>query len=147
MYRCRIVPMLVPMLLLGCQKPNAAQTARQEEAYTPPAAPAESSLDRMDAAGTGERYPADSSGGYDAAADSSYAYNTTSGGTTAAPADEPLTPSTGGRTYVVQRGDTLYSIARRFYQDQSRWRDIWTANQTRVPDPNRLEVGTKLIIP
>lgn len=52
-----------------------------------------------------------------------------------------------GRTYIVRSGDTLYSIARAVYGDASGWRRIWEANRTRVADPNKLRVGTKLIIP
>jgi nucleoid-associated protein YgaU len=47
----------------------------------------------------------------------------------------------------VQKGDTLYKVARRFYNDQSRWREIWEANKTRLPDPDKLPIGIKLIIP
>jgi len=54
---------------------------------------------------------------------------------------------TGARTHVVQKGDTLYKLARQYYGDQSKWKDIWEANRNRVPDKNKLEVGTKLIIP
>lgn len=53
----------------------------------------------------------------------------------------------GARTHVVQKGDTLYKLARQYYNDQSKWKDIWQANKTRVPNKDKLEVGTKLIIP
>ncbi len=52
-----------------------------------------------------------------------------------------------GQTYVVAKGDTLFQLARRFYQNESRWRDIWNANRARVPNKDRLPVGIKLIIP
>ncbi len=63
--------------------------------------------------------------------------------------DEVLTPTgSEGRTYVVQKGDTLYSIARKFYNgDQSRWRVIYEANRSRLRGPDQLAVGMKLIIP
>ena len=53
----------------------------------------------------------------------------------------------GGRTHVVQKGDTLYSLARKYYNDQSKWKVIWEANKSSIPDKNKLAVGTKLIIP
>jgi nucleoid-associated protein YgaU len=59
--------------------------------------------------------------------------------------DEVLAPS-GSRTYVVQKGDTLSSIARKFYGDQKRWKDIHQANR-QLTNPNKLPVGAKLIIP
>jgi 5'-nucleotidase/UDP-sugar diphosphatase len=63
-------------------------------------------------------------------------------------ADESLEPaSAAGRTYIVQKGDTLYKIAKKFYGDGSKWKKIWEANRNRVPDPNRLKEGTRLIIP
>ena len=53
----------------------------------------------------------------------------------------------GGQVYTVQKGDSLYELARRFYNDQSRWREIWEANKNRLADPDKLQVGMKLIIP
>ena len=53
----------------------------------------------------------------------------------------------GGRTYVVQKKDTLYSIARTQYGDQSKWRDIYEANRGEIPDQNRIRVGQRLTLP
>lgn len=50
------------------------------------------------------------------------------------------------RTYRVQRGDTLSAIARRFYGDPARWRDIYEANP-QLEDFNRLRVGVELRLP
>jgi nucleoid-associated protein YgaU len=51
--------------------------------------------------------------------------------------------------YVVRSGDTLISIARRFYgKDAPRlWRQIVDANRSTLRDPERLAVGQKLVIP
>jgi len=72
---------------------------------------------------------------------------------TAAPADA-LDPRDGfdassipGRTHWVQAGDTLYSLARDYYGNENQWRKIFYANGKRLADPDRLEVGMKLIIP
>jgi len=51
-------------------------------------------------------------------------------------------PSSGGGTYVVQPGDTLYSIAARF--GKSVW-DIIAANN--LPDSHWISVGQVLVIP
>ena len=70
------------------------------------------------------------------------------GGAAAAGAGKPLPPDAkGGRTHVVQKGDTLYKLARKYYGSEKRWKEIWEANKTRVPNKDKLEVGTKLIIP
>lgn len=68
--------------------------------------------------------------------------------------DEPLTPkkpakakAAGGRTYVVKKGDTLSEIAEKFYRDSSQWKKIYNANKSRIKDPKKLQVGTKLVIP
>jgi len=126
---------LAALLQAGCQKPNAQTTARVET--TPAAQPA--SLDSLDTTGSTDTTAGDTyAGGGDPTG--GQAARGRSGG------DEVLAPS-GGRVHVVQKGDTLMKLARKFYNDPSRWRAIWEANRNRIPDPNRLEVGTKLIIP
>jgi len=68
----------------------------------------------------------------------------------AQPTEEPAPEGApaGGRTHVVQKGDTLFKLARQYYNnDQSQWRRIWQANQAQVPDPNVLKVGQQLVIP
>jgi nucleoid-associated protein YgaU len=52
-----------------------------------------------------------------------------------------------GRIHFVQQGDTLYSLAERYYGHSKHWRKIATANRTRLNNPNDLPVGMKLIIP
>lgn len=52
-----------------------------------------------------------------------------------------------GRTHTVQKGDTLTSIAKKYYGDANRWKDIYNANKTRIKDKDKLTIGTKLIIP
>ncbi len=131
----RIVPFVLiglGALASGCH--NKTQSASyREEPYTP----AYTSLDTLDQ--TTAAQPADT-------AEPTQTSATTGTATTAA--DEPLEPvSPAGRTYVVRKGDTLFSLARRFYNDERRWRDIWQANRDKLPDPNRLAVGMTLIIP
>jgi len=130
---------LSTLLLAGCENKNQQPEARQEEPYTPPQA----SLDSMDAAPTSDAFatyeppPAETTVEADATRTPDSA-DTSS--------DELLTP-VGGQVYTVQKGDTLYKLARRFYNDQARWRDIWEANKTRLTDPSKLQIGMKLIIP
>jgi len=54
---------------------------------------------------------------------------------------------TGTRTHIVKKGETLSSIAKQYYGNANRWRDIWKANKDVVPDPKKLKVGTRLVIP
>ena len=122
------------LLLTACENKDKEAASRVEEPYVP--------LERVDAPPAGQPMttrdfgtapPAETAADYNA-----------SGSGTSTP-DEVLTPA--GQTYIVQKGDTLFSLARKFYSDQARWKDIWEANRTRLPDPNKLSVGTKLIIP
>ena len=51
------------------------------------------------------------------------------------------------RTYVVQSGDTLFSISRKLYKSPRHWKDILEANKNNIRDPKDLTVGQTLIIP
>ena len=50
-------------------------------------------------------------------------------------------------TYVVQSGDTLVSISRKFYQTTGRWKDILDANQNQLSNPDELKAGQTIILP
>ena len=52
-----------------------------------------------------------------------------------------------GQTYVVQSGDTLVSISRKFYKSPKRWKAILEANKKDIRDPKDLTVGQTLILP
>jgi len=56
-------------------------------------------------------------------------------------------PSKGDRSYVVQSGDTLFSISRKFYKSPKRWKEILNANRKNIRDPKKLTVGQTLVIP
>jgi tetratricopeptide (TPR) repeat protein len=56
-------------------------------------------------------------------------------------------PKKGDRSYVVQSGDTLFSISRKFYKSPKRWKEILDANRKSIRDPKKLTVGQTLIIP
>ena len=62
--------------------------------------------------------------------------------------DEPAQGAAGSRTHVVQPGDTLSKLARQYYNgDQKSWKRIWEANRDKIPNPDKLTVGTQLVIP
>lgn len=54
---------------------------------------------------------------------------------------------TGRHTYVVQAGDTLASISRKFYHSSKHWKEILDANKKSIDNPEKLRVGQTLTIP
>jgi len=57
------------------------------------------------------------------------------------------TDEAGNRTYTVQAGDTLFSIAQRFYGDGRAYRHIMEANRDVLESPDQLQAGMQLAIP
>ena len=55
--------------------------------------------------------------------------------------------SPSGRTVVVQRGDSLSSIADRLWSDADRWPEVYEANRFQLDDPDVLPVGLALVLP
>ncbi|OGR83431.1 MAG: hypothetical protein A2636_05900 [Elusimicrobia bacterium RIFCSPHIGHO2_01_FULL_64_10] len=67
-----------------------------------------------------------------------------------APAASPIREAASGvLTYIVRRGDTLWSIAKRMehFGQGHRWYDIWKANDSQVFDFDRIVSGQALVIP
>lgn len=154
-----VIGMAVLVALAACKK-NEAPQAVDDQAYEP--------LATMDApSGAAKSYPADpyASGAYsddpygsDPLLDASATPRTAPRATAAPPtAAAPPTPAAredviiaadrGQRTHIVQKGDTLYQLARRYYNDAAKWRTIYQANQGKLRSPDTLPVGTKLVIP
>lgn len=59
--------------------------------------------------------------------------------------DSNMPAQPAASTHRVVRGDTLWSLAERYYGDGKRWRDIAQANG--ITNERRLIVGTELVIP
>jgi nucleoid-associated protein YgaU len=58
------------------------------------------------------------------------------------------TPYVGGRTYVVEEGDTLFDIARHLLGKASRWVEIQQLNRDLVgDDPDYISPGMQLVVP
>jgi len=60
-------------------------------------------------------------------------------------ARKPIPPGT--RTHVVQPGETMASIARKYYKNTERWRDIQDANFYSTGGTPTIKPGQTLIIP
>lgn len=64
----------------------------------------------------------------------------------AAPVAAPST--SGARSHVVKKGDTMFSLARLYYNgDVHKWHAIYDANRDHIADPDQLRVGQLLVIP
>ena len=55
--------------------------------------------------------------------------------------------SSSGNTHIVQRGENLWDIAKRYYGDGSQYNKIYNANKDKIKDPNRIYAGLVLTIP
>lgn len=68
--------------------------------------------------------------------------------TSTKPAPTPSKPNTTNRTHTVGANDTLWSIAKKYYNDGSKWTVIWNANKPmRSGDPNKIYKGEVVKIP
>ena len=50
-------------------------------------------------------------------------------------------------TYTVLKGDTLWTISKKFYNDGKNWKQIQEANKDVLPTPEKLKPGMNLKIP
>jgi nucleoid-associated protein YgaU len=73
--------------------------------------------------------------------------NVRSGGSSTAPAAPEPTTTSGSRTYVVVKGDTLSGIAKREYGNANKWPTIYEANKDVIKDPDLIYPGQQLRIP
>ena len=53
----------------------------------------------------------------------------------------------GGQSYEVKSGDNLSKISKQFYGDPNEYMRIFYANREQLKDPDRIQVGQKLVIP
>jgi LysM repeat protein len=53
----------------------------------------------------------------------------------------------GGTSYTVQKGDSLWKIAKQFYGNGSQYTKIYNANTGTISDPNKIYPGQVLTIP
>jgi nucleoid-associated protein YgaU len=62
-------------------------------------------------------------------------------------ADKNDKPANKFQDYSVKSGDTLSSLAARFYGSPGKWKDLYQLNKSRIKDPDRLSEGTVLRVP
>ena len=71
-----------------------------------------------------------------------------SSSTAASPSSAPAgKASDAARIYVVQGGDSLSKISKKFYGDANSWKRIFEANKDIVKNPDLIQPGWKLRIP
>lgn len=59
--------------------------------------------------------------------------------------DQPS--AVGDRVHHVQAGQTLFEIAKQYYDDGNYWRTIYEANREKMTSPTQLRKGVRLVIP
>lgn len=123
------------LLLTACKNKESEPTAHAEEPYVP--------LDRLDTSSTYAPAPVESTMGDT----TTYAAEPAASGDETLSATDSSYDAGAGNLYTVRKGDTLFALARRFYNNESKWRDIWNANRAQVPNPDKIRIGMQLTLP
>ena len=125
MRRSALVLTLAVVIPCGCEKPAAEMDLESQEAYAPEVQP---ELFMVDPA---EEMIAEAP------------VNADPGAEDAPVVVAPAPP----RTHRVVQGDSLYALARCYYDDARRWKDIYEANRDRLSTPDLLRIDQVLVIP
>jgi len=51
------------------------------------------------------------------------------------------------RKHIIQQGDSLYTLAIKYYNDGTKWNKIFDANKRSLKDQKSLKIGQELVIP
>ena len=51
------------------------------------------------------------------------------------------------KEYTIQKNDSLWSIAAKQLGSGHRWKNLYEMNKDKIKNPNKLKVGTKIVIP
>jgi len=119
------------VLLSGCQKPAAPVQPTQEYSNRPDLFSVDPAAEVTSSSGTGPSLSA----------------NTAAPKTAKPAAPSPAAPAAAGKTHTVVKGDTLYSLAKQYYNDPKRWTTIRDANREVLGGKDSLKVGQVLRIP
>ena len=49
-------------------------------------------------------------------------------------------------THKIRANDSLSKLARKYYNDESKWKKIYQANKDHMSNPNSLKIGQELLI-
>ncbi len=60
---------------------------------------------------------------------------------------KPEPKKTQPKEYVIQKGDTLQKISKRFYGTTKKWSKIFEANKETLKNPDTIKPGQKIMIP
>lgn len=60
---------------------------------------------------------------------------------------DAVKPVTNNKTYKVKKGDTLYSISKKYYGSSKYVDTIYKANKSKIKNKNILKVGITLTLP
>jgi len=61
--------------------------------------------------------------------------------------DEPVAEPVDGEIYIVAAGDTLWSIAQKYYGTGKLWGALYAANASTIANPRLIYVGQQIIVP
>ncbi len=64
-----------------------------------------------------------------------------------AEAAEAAPAAAESRFYVIQKGDTLYGIAKEFYGNGMKYKQLFEANREVIEDPDKIYPGQKIRVP
>ena len=58
-----------------------------------------------------------------------------------------ITANTDSKIHVVQAGESLSLIAKKYYGDPMKWNAIFEANKSKISNPDVIQPGQELVIP